>query len=317
MQFTRGVPDSEHTKLAARTLRPKWLFAIGLLGLCLLVYVPGFFTIPPVDRDESRFAQASRQMLESVALPAGERDPALHSGGLAIPMVQDRPRLNKPPLIYWLQAASAALFAHGDPARDAIWMYRFPSLLSAIAAAFLTWRLGASMFGPAVGRLAALMLAVCPILAWESHQARADMLLLACTTGAMASLWSIYAGSNLDRPRSRSGPFLFWLFLAAAIMTKGPIAPMIAALTAGAIGLTTRRWSWLRATKPLFGVIILAAATCAVALRRCIQSRLEPVPLHHPRRNTRAKRLRQRGSLGTTGLPPRSSSRPSSGPAPS
>ena len=40
---------------------------LALVFLCLTVYVPGLRSIPPVDRDEARFAQASRQMFESVA----------------------------------------------------------------------------------------------------------------------------------------------------------------------------------------------------------------------------------------------------------
>ena len=43
------------------TRRPGWWLAL----LCLLVWLPGFFSIPPGDRDESRFAQASRQMVET------------------------------------------------------------------------------------------------------------------------------------------------------------------------------------------------------------------------------------------------------------
>jgi hypothetical protein len=42
------------------------LRAVALLVVCaLLAFLPGFFQIPPTDRDESRFAQASKQMLES------------------------------------------------------------------------------------------------------------------------------------------------------------------------------------------------------------------------------------------------------------
>ena len=32
--------------------------------LCLILYLPGLAAIPPLDRDEARFAQATRQMLE-------------------------------------------------------------------------------------------------------------------------------------------------------------------------------------------------------------------------------------------------------------
>ena len=161
--------------------------------LCCTVYLPGFFSIPPVDRDESRFAQASRQMFESVALPEGERDAELHWGGLAVPMVGGKPRLNKPPLIYWLQAASAAVFTGGDPLGDAIWMYRVPSLLAGLAIVLATWRIGCSMFDPRAGWVAGALLAVSPVFVWEAHQARADMVMVACTTLAMGQLWEMWS----------------------------------------------------------------------------------------------------------------------------
>ena len=43
------------------TRRPRLL----LVAFCLLCWLPGFFTIPPSDRDESRFTQASKQMIET------------------------------------------------------------------------------------------------------------------------------------------------------------------------------------------------------------------------------------------------------------
>ena len=36
-----------------------------LVVVSLVAFLPGFFNIPPVDRDEARFAQATRQMIES------------------------------------------------------------------------------------------------------------------------------------------------------------------------------------------------------------------------------------------------------------
>lgn len=238
-----------------------WRFAgLTLLTLCLAVYAPGLTTLPPVDRDESRFAQASRQMFESVALPANRIDEALHSGGLAVPMLQDRPRLNKPPLIYWLQALSAAAFTGGDPLRDAIWMYRVPSLLAAVAAVLLTWRLGLKMFDPRAAWLAGALLAVSPIVVWESRQARADMVLLAATTAAIAGLY----GAWRAKPGRVEGagwlaPLMLWLGVGAGVMTKGPITPLVVALTAIAVSLVGRRWAWMGRTRPLLGLVIVAA----------------------------------------------------------
>ena len=39
--------------------------AIFLVLFSLVVFLPGFFTIPPIDRDEARFAQATKQMVET------------------------------------------------------------------------------------------------------------------------------------------------------------------------------------------------------------------------------------------------------------
>lgn len=255
-----NTPGQTPLPAPAPAAHRRWRDALILVGLCLVVYLPGFFAIPPVDRDESRFAQASRQMFEAVALPASARTPSFHDGGLLIPKVQGRPRLNKPPLIYWLQAASGAACTGGDPLRDAIWMYRVPSLLAAIGAVLLTWRLGAVMLGPRVGLLAGAMLAVCPVVAWEAHQARADMVLLACTTGAMAALWAVWRAGVEGCRAGWGSAVLFWSALAAGIMTKGPIAPLVAGLAAAALGVTTRRWRWLLSLRPVVGAVILAAA---------------------------------------------------------
>ncbi len=235
-----------------------------LIVLCAAVYLPGAFSMPPVDRDESRFAQASRQMFESVALADDNQSPQLHDGGLIVPKVQSTPRLNKPPLIYWAQSASAAIFTAGDPTRDAVWMYRIPSALFATIAVLATWRLGCSMFDPRVGFTAAALLAVCPMVVWDAHQARADQLLLACTTVTMWALWE-----TLSRARSRPSSWLrptlwsalFWIALALGVLAKGPITPMIAALALLAFCLKSRDWRPIRALTPAPGLLIFAAIT--------------------------------------------------------
>ena len=38
---------------------------IVLVVLSLLMFLPGLATIPPLDRDESRFTQATKQMIET------------------------------------------------------------------------------------------------------------------------------------------------------------------------------------------------------------------------------------------------------------
>lgn len=237
---------------------------LALVVICLTVYLPGLVSIPPIDRDESRFAQASRQMFESRALAPTERDDGLHAGGLTIPRVQGRDRLNKPPLIYWLQAASAAVLTGGDPRHDAIWMYRVPSLIAAIVTVLATWRIGLSMFDPRAAWLGAALLAVSPVFVWEAHQARADHVMVACTTLAVWGLWTVWRGRGAAAApvtshlrRSVAPALLLWLPLALGILTKGPIAPLVVGLTALSLSLNSRQWRWLGATRPLLGLLIV------------------------------------------------------------
>ncbi len=62
------------------------------LVVALLNILPGFFTIPPIDRDEARFAQATKQMIET--------------GDYVDIRFQDEVRYKKPVGIYWLQAGA-------------------------------------------------------------------------------------------------------------------------------------------------------------------------------------------------------------------
>ena len=68
-----------------------------LLMLVMAVAVlPGVTQLPPMDRDEARYMQASHQMLDS--------------GDVITIRFQEDLRAKKPAGIYWLQSASAAIF---------------------------------------------------------------------------------------------------------------------------------------------------------------------------------------------------------------
>ncbi|MFN7020185.1 MAG: ArnT family glycosyltransferase [Phycisphaerales bacterium] len=237
---------SESARVRARVWRRwcgSWWCGAALVLLGLAVYLPGLSAIPPVDRDESRFAQASRQMFES--------------GDYVLPRVQDRPRLNKPPLIYWLHCGSIALFGdeEGRHANANIWVFRLSSVLCAIGAGLLTWRIGLRVFDPRAAALGAALLAVCPMVAWDAHQARADQLLLLTTTGAM---WAMLRAWRLARDNGAVTACAFWTFVALGVLAKGPVTPLVAGLTALALGVSTGRWGWVRGLRPVLGVGLLA-----------------------------------------------------------
>src|ERR1700742_3207964 len=102
--------------------------AIAFLPLCgLVLFLPGFFNIPPIDRDEARFAQATKQMVES--------------GDFVDIRFQDDVRYKKPVGIYWLQSAVVETASKlGLPRAELrIWLYRIPSLIGAIGAVLMTY----------------------------------------------------------------------------------------------------------------------------------------------------------------------------------
>lgn len=225
------------------------LAIVAVVAVCLMVYLPGLATIPPIDRDESRFAQASRQMAEG-------RFPA----DWVVPRVQEEPRLNKPPVIYWLQASSALAFTGGEIERDAIWMYRLPSVLAATLAAVATLLLGTSMFGLRCGLLAAVLLAISPVVVFDAHQARADEVLLAVTTLTLACLWQLWRRRREARLPWRWA-VLFWLGIGVGTLVKGPVTPVVAGGAAAALALASGSWSFLWKLRPLRGSLVALAAS--------------------------------------------------------
>lgn len=239
-----------------------------MLLLAAVALVPGSQALPPVDRDESRFALASWQMLD------GD-----FPDDWLVPRLQDRPRLNKPPLIYWAQAGVVGLAgADGSGAsatHGGIGWFRVPSLIAAALAGLITWRLGARVFAPGVGWLAGAMMVVCVVVMWDARQARSDQLLLLCTTLAMWGLWGgmsaaerrrsgvVNAGSVASSARLLVwGQWWWWALwggIALGVMTKGPITPMVAALTAVSYAWLSGRWRWLLGLGPISGVLLTLA----------------------------------------------------------
>ena len=207
--------------------------------LCLALFLPGLATIPPVDRDEARFAQASKQMLEG--------------GDFIQPRFQGDDRFNKPIGIYWLQAAAARLTQR--PA--SIWAYRLPSALGALAAVWLTFLLGRRLCGWRASLLGAALLASSPLLIVEAHLATIDAVLLACVVAAQGCLATVYLAAHEEqRTRARPDPAKrgtawpalgFWVAQGAGILLKGPIVPLVSGLTLGSLMVFDRP----RAARPL------------------------------------------------------------------
>jgi 4-amino-4-deoxy-L-arabinose transferase-like glycosyltransferase len=222
----------------------RWPLVV-LFVLCFAAWLPGFFTIPPLDRDESRFAQASKQMLEThnfVDIRFGVE-----------------PRYKKPVGIYWLQAASTAVVSAvtGDERRDHIWTYRIPSLLGAFAAVALTFWCANAFLGTEGTFLSALLLGLTLLLCAESKIAKTDAVLLATVIGAQGVLLRAYLSRDPDNPPlSRKLALLGWVSFAIGILIKGPVIVGVVGVTIAALTLWDRQWRWLGRLHPVWGLLL-------------------------------------------------------------
>lgn len=207
----------------------------------LLLTASGLASLPPIDRDESRFVQATKQMVET--------------GDYVDIRFQDMSRYQKPVGIYWLQSAAVTL--SGEGAGAPIWIYRLVSALGiAIAVVAIAWT-GASLFGANAGLAAGLIMAAIFATAFEGRDAKTDAMLLACCVAAQGALARIYTASRRNEPVAAHLWWIFWVAQGIAILIKGPIAPLLSALTVAALFAFERDGRWLKNLKVGRGLLIV------------------------------------------------------------
>jgi 4-amino-4-deoxy-L-arabinose transferase-like glycosyltransferase len=211
--------------------------------LVLLTALPGLIFLPPLDRDESRFAQATAQMLET------------HD--FVNIRYQAEPRDKKPVGIHWLQAASVSALSSVE--RREIWAYRVPSLLGAmLAAAACAWGAGA-YFGPRGGLVAGLALGASLLLSSEAFIAKTDAVLCGSTTLAMAALGRMYLAARENRKLDLLERLLFWSGLAVSVLDKGPIGPMVVGLALAWLMIADRKARWIGRLSWGWGLLLVLA----------------------------------------------------------
>src|SRR5277367_6529630 len=214
-----------------------------LVLISLLAFLPGFFQIPPVDRDEAYFAQATKQMIET--------------GDYVDIRFQDDVRYRKPVGIYWAQAAVVnTARAFGVPnALTTIWLYRVPSLIGAIGAVLATYWCALAFVSRRGAVLAALMMMTSVILGVEARLAKTDAVLLLTVVLAMSVLARVYLAPRRNDPLPGLGLLaVFWTALAVSILVKGPLILMVVGLAAASLCILDRSARWLLALRPLPGI---------------------------------------------------------------
>jgi 4-amino-4-deoxy-L-arabinose transferase-like glycosyltransferase len=222
------MPDAASPNLLTR-LAPLWVLLLALLSFSV-----GLAELPVQDRDEARYAQASRQMAET--------------GDWVDIRFQEGARHVKPVGVYWMQAAVLELT--GLTGTNEIWPHRLPSyLMGALAALALIWA-GTPLVGRRAAVLSGVMLATVYMLSAEARTAKTDATLLLTVVlamGAMARAW-------LGPVRGIGVPAVFWTAIAAGLLVKGPII-LLPVLTAALwVSASGRSLAWLKRLRPLPGL---------------------------------------------------------------
>jgi 4-amino-4-deoxy-L-arabinose transferase-like glycosyltransferase len=271
MNMTDQSPITHHRSRIARS-------ALLFLG-CVLFHIAGTWSLPLIDRDEPRFAEASREMIQR--------------GDYIVPYFNGQLRLDKPPLTYWAQAISFKIFGENDFAA------RFPSTIAAalIGVALLAW--GTRISGERAGWWAALIFTLSLQTLVHAKAAVADMwLVLFFTTAhwagfelllqngkrptpkAFASRQLNVQGSTLNQGAAASkppwaiwrSPFLwFYLSLAFGFLAKGPIG-WVPLLTVGSTIFVARDLTLLRQFKFVRGTSLMLAVVSLWGVPALIQT---------------------------------------------
>lgn len=224
-----------------------------------LAFLSGVFGIARVqvmDADEARFAQASRQMIES--------------NDYVNIRLQDRERNRKPAGIHWLQTLSVRAFEPLTHSINQIWTYRAPSVLGLVLAALATLWAGRALLNERVALIGAALFSVGLLVGFEGMSARTDAVLLGFTTLALAALARLRAKEDAPLSARRPIALIFWAAIGCGLLVKGPVTPLIAGVLLLVLALWERRSAWMKPLAwwpgPILALLIAMPWAIAIAI---------------------------------------------------
>src|ERR1700723_369009 len=203
--------------------------------LAAILYRPGLGKPALWEPDEGRYAEIAREMVVS--------------GDYVTPRDDFELYFEKPPLVYWANAASIQIFGVNEFAA------RLPSALFSIGQIVVTAALAEMMFGAATGLFAALALALSPLFFGFARFATLDPALAFFLTAALAAFYLAAREESFSRPSARR-----WMLISAAILAFGTLAKgPVALLLGGAIALV-----WLAVERRLREIAQMPLVWCGL-----------------------------------------------------
>lgn len=217
-----------------------------VLGIPFLQFLGG---LPLIDPDEGRYAEIPREMLER--------------GDLITPTLNYVQYFEKPPLLYWLNAASIKLFGLSEFAA------RLPSALCGLTTVLATYLIARKLYDRRTALISAVILGTSAGFVLQSRIILTDMLLTFCLTAALGSF--IVASQREGRRSSPLPWYFFYLFCALAVLTKGLIGIVFPGGIIFFYLLLNKRWKLLAEMRLATGLLLFLAVTIpwfvAVSLR--------------------------------------------------
>jgi 4-amino-4-deoxy-L-arabinose transferase-like glycosyltransferase len=203
----------------------------SVLLLCLVTYLLAMLLVPLMDVDASQYASISREMLERKSFLQ------IYDQGVDY--------LDKPPLLFWLSAASMYIFGVHD------WAYRLPSIIMLLVAIYATYRFAKLYYEEAIARLSAMVLASSQALFLMAHDVRTDTMLMGWV---MLSIWQLSAWFQTNKWKQL---IIGFASIGAGMMTKGPVALMVPGFAFAFHFLLHRNWKQFFRWEYLLGIVII------------------------------------------------------------
>ena len=228
------VPSLQTPAPIDRSIQPVTL--VVLLALAAVLFFVGLGSLGLTDRDEGRNAEAGRGMFET--------------GNYISPTFNYEPRFAKPVLVYWLMTLSYHAFGVSEFAA------RFPSALFGIGLILLQYLFLTRCRGPVIGLFGAAMLLLNLEIIGLSRMALTDSVLIFFTTLSLYGFWLGLHGEG----RERHFIWFFYIGMALATLTKGPIGFFIPLLAVGPYLWLTRSWPLFRRNGRLLPGLLLFVA---------------------------------------------------------
>jgi len=185
--------------------------------------------------DEGRYSEIAREMIET--------------GDWLVPHFWYLPHLDKPPMTYWLVAASMKTFGQNE------WAARLPVALAGISGVWAVWLLGCSLGGRRAGFWSAVILQSSLLYFAMARMLTPDIFLTQFVAWAVYFFWRSWLCLTNSEFRIRNSGFLLWHLagwaaIALGFLTKGPIA--LAIPLAALAALLICRWRNVPRKKLLF-----------------------------------------------------------------